>query len=193
MSPPVAMAWAASMTAARAMVSGWRDTRRGDGSSDVASRRVDVTAQPELIRQVLTRDHLASAVACCANASAPFVQVNRSVAPQFVERQVGEHERRPWMLRIAGAARPDDDAPRPADAAPAPPGGGTSAGRTTRLAPHQHGGHCADGTRIVAASATNANRTAQARRGAKTSEGAVAWQLGWTWRLTGSLRSDRTG
>ena len=83
-----------------------RRLRRGDGSSDVASRRVDVTAQPELIRQVLTRDHLAIGVAQLRKClRRPFVQINRSIAPQLVERQVGEHERRPWMLRIAGAQR----------------------------------------------------------------------------------------
>ena len=53
--------------------------RRGDGSSDVTSRRFDVTAQPELIRQVLTRDHLAIGIAQLRKClRRPFVQINRS-------------------------------------------------------------------------------------------------------------------
>ena len=79
---------------------------------DVTGGDVDLAAQPELVREVLPRDDLAlgftrSREPRCRR----FIERDRWSALQLVERDVGEHERRPRMLGVAGSHRskPADD------------------------------------------------------------------------------------
>ena len=89
-----------------------RRLRRSHRPRDVTGGDVDLAAQPELVREVLPRDDLALGFARSREPRGRrFIERDRWSALQLVERDVGEHERRPRMLGVAGSHRskPADD------------------------------------------------------------------------------------